>query len=71
MKHIYEVPVYCGRLKEWRVLNLNTGTIYSMGYETQEEALASIEHGVERLPKMKVYRFSLVDILNIIRNIME
>jgi len=67
---IYETAVYCGRLKEWRVLNLNTGTIYSMRYETEDEALASIDHGKKRV-EMRVCRMILFDILNIIRNIME
>ena len=45
MKNIYEMPVYCGRLKEWRILNLNTGTIYSMSYETEENAKKDISVG--------------------------
>lgn len=43
MKIIYECPVYCGRLKEWRVLNLSSGTVYSVGYKTFEEASDSID----------------------------
>lgn len=47
-KFIYEMPVYCGRQKEWRVLNLNTGTVYSISYETEEEAANSIKNGEKR-----------------------
>jgi hypothetical protein len=46
-KFIYEIPVYCGRQKHWRVLNLNSGTVYSTDYQTEEEALGSIEAGSE------------------------
>ena len=48
MKLIREVPVYDGRYKQWRVLNLSTGTIYSMFYETEDDARHSIEHGEKR-----------------------
>ena len=48
MKRIYEVPVYCGSQKVWRILNLNTGTIYSMDYDTEEQAFANIEEGEQR-----------------------
>jgi hypothetical protein len=48
MKSIYEVPVYCGRLKEWRVLNINTGTVYSCAFKTEEKAFRSIQDGGER-----------------------
>lgn len=47
-KFIYETVVYCGRTKVFRVLNLNTGTVYCLEYETLEEAEATIEDGVER-----------------------
>lgn len=43
MKIIYECPVYCGRLKEWRVLNVNAGTVYTRGFETFKEASNSID----------------------------
>lgn len=48
MEYIYEVPIYDGALKNWRILNLNTGTFYSMKYATQNEAVADIEHLTER-----------------------
>lgn len=47
-RHVFEVTVYDGRLKEWRVLNLKTGTIYSIPFESEGKADASIEHGQER-----------------------
>lgn len=46
MKYIYEVPVFDGQWKGWRLLNLNTGTVYSgVEYETKELAAKSIEDG--------------------------
>lgn len=48
MNFIYETAVYCGRTKVWRVLNLNTGTVYSVEYESRSLALASIEDGTVR-----------------------
>lgn len=45
---IIETAVYDGAVKVWRVLNLNTGTVYSVHYDTEVEALASIEHGTSR-----------------------
>jgi len=48
MTFIYETPVYCGRTKVWRVLNLNTGTVYSSEYESRAKAMESIEVGVFR-----------------------
>jgi hypothetical protein len=47
-KFIYETVVYCGRTKVWRVLNLNTGTVYSLDYEEKQQAIDSIEDGKER-----------------------
>lgn len=47
-RYIYEMAVYCGAMKVWRVLNLNTGTIYSVDHETRELAEASIEDGKPR-----------------------
>lgn len=44
-KYIFEMPVYCGDRKTWRVLNLNTGTVYCLDYDTEQEALDSINHG--------------------------
>lgn len=48
---IYETIVYCGRLKMFRILNLNSGTIYSMEYETEGEARNNIIDGEIRLGK--------------------
>ncbi len=45
---IYETATYCGRLKEWRILNINTGTVYSSHFNTEEGAYHAIEDGVER-----------------------
>lgn len=59
---IIETAVYDGRLKEWRVLNLYSGSVYSMRFDTQEEALASIEDGAERLPGEFVKRMKLDDV---------
>lgn len=47
-KFIYEMAVYCGRTKVWRVLNINTGTVYSSEFGTIGEANASIEDGEPR-----------------------
>lgn len=48
MNVILEMAVYCGRLKVWRILNINTGTIYSVDYPEKEQAEAAIEHGTLR-----------------------
>lgn len=45
---IFETAVYCGRLKEWRILNLNTATVYSGKYESEAEAMADIKDGEVR-----------------------
>lgn len=50
-EYIFEMPIYDGRMKEWRVLNLSTNTFYSVSYETPEEAAQSIEHETERAGK--------------------
>jgi hypothetical protein len=42
---IFETAIFDGRSKEWRILNLNTASIYTMSYDTEEEALAAIEDG--------------------------
>ena len=58
---IYETSVYCGRMKEWCVLNLNSGTVYSKGYATKEESDKTIEDGVER-SGMIVKKIELFDL---------
>lgn len=58
---IYEVAVYCGRLKEWRVLNLTTGTVYSLEHSSLEEANAGIEDGEIRVGRV-VKRVTLAEI---------
>ena len=47
---ILETVVYCGREKKWRILNLNTGTVYAKEFEKHEmvKAIDSIEHGTLR-----------------------
>jgi hypothetical protein len=45
---IFETVIYDGGMKEFRVLNLMTGTFYCVKYDTYEEAWNSIEDGVER-----------------------
>ncbi len=37
-KAIHEVAVMDGAIKIWRILNLNSGTLYSRPYDSQEEA---------------------------------
>lgn len=58
---IYELVVFCGALKVYRVLNLSSGTVYSMDYPTFEEASASIEDGEIRSGKV-VKRTTLEEI---------
>lgn len=58
---IYELVVYCGSTKVFRVLNLATGTVYSNTYDTFEEASASIEDGETRSGKV-VKRTTLQEI---------
>jgi hypothetical protein len=48
---IFEMVVYCGALKEWRILNITTGSLYSMSYGSQEEAEAGIKSGENRANK--------------------
>lgn len=45
---IFEIPVYDGSQKVWRVLNITSGTVYSPEYETEDEANAAIEDGTKR-----------------------
>ena len=58
---ILETVVYDGAIKVWRVLNLNTGTVYSMHYDSQVEALNSIEDGAMRAGQL-VKRVPLRDL---------
>ena len=48
MHRIYETPVYDGRTKVWRILNLNSGSVYSTEYPSQVDALNIIEGGTVR-----------------------
>lgn len=48
VKYLPETTVYDGRYKVWRVLNLNSGTVYSNDHESKEAAAASIEHNTFR-----------------------
>lgn len=45
---IHEVPVYDGRYKVWRVLNVTTGTVYSEEHQSEYLASQSIEAGQPR-----------------------
>ncbi len=47
-KFIYETAIYDGRMKNWRVLNLNTGTFYTQEYDERGKAESSIEDGEKR-----------------------
>ena len=67
-KFTYEMPVFCGRQKEWRVLNLNTGTVYSTSYETEKEAINSIKIGEERAGG-KVVALELFDVREVLDEI--
>lgn len=48
MKFIYEMPVFDGGTKVWKILNLTTGSIYSKDYKTEQLASDAIEHGQNR-----------------------
>lgn len=45
---IFELVVYDGSQKVFRVLNLNTGTVYSCEHESYGAAFTSIDDGAER-----------------------
>ena len=66
MPKIYETVVYCGRLKEWRIWNITTATVYSSSFETQDAAYDAIEDGVERSGHVvkRVRREDIIEILN-------
>ena len=64
---IYETAVYCGRTKVWRILNLNTGTIYVEEFKTNALALAAIEDGTVRGASV-VQMIPLVDIVKTLDN---
>ena len=49
-------------MKDWRILNLNTGTFYSMHFVTREEADAAISEGEVR-GDLSVKRISLPEVL--------
>jgi hypothetical protein len=70
-KIIYEMPIFCGRLKEWRVLNLNTGTVYPSSFEFYQQAADSIEDRKVRGEYLvqKVENLSVIDMLDAIRKI--
>jgi hypothetical protein len=48
---IYETIVYCGRTKVHRILNLNTGTLYSSEYDNELDARLDIKDGEVRCGK--------------------
>jgi hypothetical protein len=47
-KFIYEMVIYDGGMKNWRVLNLNSGSFYCTSYDSEQKARDSIEEGEER-----------------------
>lgn len=63
---IYEMVVYCGARKVFRILNITTGSIYSMDYETEKEASDAIEDGEERCGDI-VKRISIGDMRTLLR----
>lgn len=66
MIYIYETVVYCGRLKEWRIWNITTATVYSSSFETQEAAYEAIEDGVVRAGAVvkRVRREDIIEMLD-------
>mgnify|MGYP000381981794 CR=1 FL=1 len=48
MRKIYETVVFDGSIKTFRILNLTTGTVYSMNFDTFEEADKAIKRGEVR-----------------------
>lgn len=61
MKYLYETAVYDGAMKYWRILNLNTGTVYSSNFPTIEKAEAAIDEDAVRDGKI-VKRVAMNDI---------
>jgi hypothetical protein len=61
MPFIYETVVYCGRMKHFRILNINTGTVYASDFPTRKEAEDAIEDGKERAGCI-VYRVTMTNI---------
>jgi hypothetical protein len=59
---IFETAVYCGNMKEWRILNFTSGTVYSMAYLTEQEALDNIEHNTNHRGGKIVKRITLKEI---------
>lgn len=60
-RFVYEMAVYCGAMKVWRVLNINTGTIYSTNFETMRLAEDSIKEGEVR-GSWTVKKVTLMDV---------
>jgi hypothetical protein len=67
VQFLYETVVYCGRLKEWRILNLLSGTVYSSHYNDREAAYAAIDDGAVR-NGMTVKRVTLEEIRGSLRD---
>jgi len=67
MKRIYEIAIFDGGLKNWRVLNLSTLTFYCLDYDTKEEAEAAIEAGEVRCGEI-VTAVSHQDAVNALNN---
>jgi hypothetical protein len=64
MKFIFEMAIYCGRMKEWRILNITTGSVYSMSYDTEADASKNIEDGKVRAG-CRVVRVTRADVQHI------
>jgi hypothetical protein len=47
-RYIFETVIYDGGMKEWRILNLNTGSFYSMHFSTFDKAKESVAVGEMR-----------------------
>jgi hypothetical protein len=69
MDKIYETVVYCGRMKEYRILNLTTGSIYSMSYEDSGSAFKDINDEEMRFGK-RVTRLRLENVQEILNTIL-
>jgi hypothetical protein len=54
-KMILETVVRDGRTKEYRILNLTTGTVYSSSFESRQLAEDAVEHGTKRNNELVKY----------------
>jgi hypothetical protein len=65
--NIFETVVYDGRLKEWRIWNICTGSVYSSDFQSEQLAYNAIEHGTERDGKI-VVRVTQEEILDLLKS---